>query len=86
MRGKFKDYWDSYSMILSFAAILDPRYKFQFIMYCFQTLGPKTSDLRSKIVKKISCTSSLVSVKEKRQVNESSARRGKDDLAVCSII
>jgi len=24
MKGKFKDYWDSYSMILSFAAILDP--------------------------------------------------------------
>jgi len=24
MKGKFKDYWDSYSMILSFVAILDP--------------------------------------------------------------
>ena len=51
MRGKFKDYWDNYSMILSFAAILDPRYKFQFIMYCFQTLDPETSELKSKIVK-----------------------------------
>jgi len=51
MRGKFKDYWDNYSMILSFAAILDPRYNFQFVMYCFQTLDPETSDLKSKIVK-----------------------------------
>jgi len=28
MRGLFKDYWDHYSMLLSFTAILDPRYKF----------------------------------------------------------
>jgi len=26
MRGKFKDSWDNYIMILSFATILDPRY------------------------------------------------------------
>jgi len=51
MREKFKDYWDNYSMILSFVVILDPRYKFQFIMYCFQTLDPETSELKSKIVK-----------------------------------
>ena len=30
---------------------LDPRYKFQFVTYCFRTLDPETSDLKSKIVK-----------------------------------
>jgi len=38
-------------MILSFAVILDPWYKFQFITYCFQILDLETSELKSKIVK-----------------------------------
>lgn len=80
MRGKFKDYWDNYSMILSFAAILDSRYKFQFIMYYFQTLDPETSELKSKIVKDQLCKLFDEYVKEKPQANVSGARRGKDDL------
>ena len=86
MRGKFKDYWDNYSMILSFDAILDPRYKFQFIMYCFQTLDAETSELKSKIVKDQLYKLFGEYVKEKPQANESAARRGKDDLAVSFII
>ena len=38
-------------MILSFAAILDPRYKFQFVIYCFQTREVETAELKSKVVK-----------------------------------
>lgn len=39
MKGKFEKYWDSYSMILSFAVILDPRYKMKIVEYCFDKLG-----------------------------------------------
>ena len=38
MKVKFDKYWDSYSVVFSFAAILDPRYKFQFVDFCFQEL------------------------------------------------
>ena len=86
IREKFKDYWDNYSMILSFAAILDPRYKFQFIMYCFQTLDAETSELKFKIVKDQLYKLFGEYVKEKPQANESGARRGKDDLVVGFII
>jgi len=86
MRGKFKDYWENYSMILSFAAILDPRYKFQFIMYCFQTLDVETAELKSKVVKDQLYKLFGEYVKEKPHANESGARRGKDDLAVSFMI
>jgi hypothetical protein len=33
MKMKFEKYWDCYSVILSFAVILDPRYKLQFVEY-----------------------------------------------------
>ena len=85
MREKFKDYWDNYSMILSFAVILDPRYKFQLIMYCFQTLDPETSELKSKVVKDQLYKLFGEYVKDKPQANVSGARRGKDDLVVCSL-
>ena len=86
MRGKFKDYWKNYSMILSFAAILDPRYKFQFIMYCFQTLDVETAELKSKVVKDQLYKLFGEYVKEKPNANESGARRGKDDLVVSFMI
>ena len=85
MRGKFKDYWNNYSMILSFAAILDHRFKFQLIMYCFQTLDPETSELKSKIVKDQLYKLFGEYVKDKPQANVSGAKRGKDDLVVCSL-
>ncbi|GKA28803.1 zinc finger BED domain-containing protein RICESLEEPER 2-like protein [Tanacetum coccineum] len=39
MKTKFEKYWDAYSMILSFAIILDPRYKMKIVEYCFDKLG-----------------------------------------------
>ena len=73
-------------MILSFVVILDPRYKFQFVTYCFRTLDSETSDLKSKIIKGQLYKLFGEYVKEKPQANESGARRGKDDLEVCFIL
>ena len=39
-------YWDSYSAILSFLVILDPRYKFQFVEYCYVKLYGSEEDVR----------------------------------------
>ena len=44
MKTKFQKYWDCYSVILSFAIILDPRYKLQFVEYCFFVLDPQSRD------------------------------------------
>ncbi|KAG5548756.1 hypothetical protein RHGRI_014198 [Rhododendron griersonianum] len=38
MKGKFDKYWECYSMVLSFAIILDPRYKLQFVEFCLKNL------------------------------------------------
>ncbi|XP_016665604.1 zinc finger BED domain-containing protein DAYSLEEPER isoform X1 [Gossypium hirsutum] len=38
MQEKFNKYWAEYSLILSCAAILDPRYKLNYVQYCFTTI------------------------------------------------
>ncbi|MFQ6636331.1 hypothetical protein Gotur_013959 [Gossypium turneri] len=38
MQEKFNQYWAEYSSILSCAAILDPRYKLNYVQYCFTTI------------------------------------------------
>ena len=40
MNEKFQKYWDDYSLILSFAIILDPRYKLKFVEYVFRKIYP----------------------------------------------
>lgn len=42
MSPKFNKYWETYSSVLSFAIILDPRYKHQFVEYAFEKLDPNT--------------------------------------------
>ncbi|XP_074309032.1 zinc finger BED domain-containing protein DAYSLEEPER-like [Silene latifolia] len=51
MKVKFDKYWESYSFILSFAAILDPRFKFEFVRYCFRELDAHTAKTKSEAVK-----------------------------------
>ncbi|XP_074293217.1 zinc finger BED domain-containing protein RICESLEEPER 2-like [Silene latifolia] len=55
MRIKFDKYWENYSLILSFAAILDPRYKLPFIKYYFHELDPQSAELKTKVVKDKFC-------------------------------
>ncbi|TYG64528.1 hypothetical protein ES288_D06G115200v1 [Gossypium darwinii] len=38
MQENFNKYWAEYSLILSCAAILDPRYKLNYVQYCFNTI------------------------------------------------
>jgi hypothetical protein len=38
MLVKFEKYWSEFSVVLAIAVILDPRYKLQFIDFCYQKL------------------------------------------------
>ncbi|XP_071712401.1 zinc finger BED domain-containing protein RICESLEEPER 3-like [Rutidosis leptorrhynchoides] len=49
MKVKFDKYWESYSKVLSFAVILDPRYKVKMVEYCFDKLGIKDKHLKAKV-------------------------------------
>ncbi|XVF11131.1 hypothetical protein REPUB_Repub07fG0242500 [Reevesia pubescens] len=40
MGDKVCKYWEDYSLVLSFAAILDPRFKLQLVQYLLPKLGP----------------------------------------------
>lgn len=47
MQKKFKKYWNECNIILAIASILDPRYKFIFIQYCYEdTFGEETTKLK----------------------------------------
>lgn len=51
MKNKFDKYWENYSVVLSFAAMMDPRYKFQLIKYCFEHLDPQNGSWKANQVK-----------------------------------
>ena len=36
MKMKFDKYWENNSVVISFAVMMDPRYKFQLIKYYFE--------------------------------------------------
>lgn len=42
MRVKFDKYWDCYSVVVSLAIILDPRYKLKLLEFCFSKINPLT--------------------------------------------
>lgn len=41
MKEKFDKYWANYSMVLSFAAILDPQLKLSYVKFCYKELYPE---------------------------------------------
>ena len=38
MLVKFEKYWSEFSVMLAIAVIMDPRYKLQFVDFCYQKL------------------------------------------------
>ncbi|XP_031268697.1 zinc finger BED domain-containing protein RICESLEEPER 2-like [Pistacia vera] len=52
MKGKFDKYWDSYTVVLAIAAILDPRFKFEFVEFCYKKVdGPVVATRKLELVK-----------------------------------
>ena len=39
---KFEKYWDEYSVVLAFGAILDPRMKLETLRFCFEKINSLT--------------------------------------------
>ncbi|KAK8367235.1 hypothetical protein V6Z12_A02G171600 [Gossypium hirsutum] len=91
MEEKFNKYWAEYSLILSCAAILDPRYKLNYVQYCFTTIyGIHASDFVETILSNLRLLFDDVdfggdfdeSDDYKRYLNESSARSEKSQLDI----
>ncbi|XP_057519919.1 zinc finger BED domain-containing protein RICESLEEPER 2-like isoform X1 [Amaranthus tricolor] len=57
LQAKFDDFWSENNLILSCAAILDPRYKVKFVEYCYMKLfGPANFEDRvDKVVSTLYC-------------------------------
>ncbi|KAJ0452943.1 putative ribonuclease H-like superfamily, hAT-like transposase, RNase-H [Helianthus annuus] len=49
MKKKFDKYYKSYSMVLSFAVVLDPRYKFKLVEFCFKKLNMTEEERKTKV-------------------------------------
>jgi len=50
MEKKFTKYWQEYTPVLSLAVVLDPRYKWKFVKFCFSKLDSLTCNEKVKAV------------------------------------
>ncbi|XP_025652376.1 zinc finger BED domain-containing protein RICESLEEPER 2-like [Arachis hypogaea] len=56
MMIKFKKYWEKYSVVLAFEAVLDPRFKLNTLVHCYNEIDPisakdKVEHVKSKLYK-----------------------------------
>ncbi|KAH0635744.1 hypothetical protein KY289_035659 [Solanum tuberosum] len=51
MFNKFQKYWNRYSLVLSFGAILDPRFKMQLLEYCFSKVNSSSAKAQAATIK-----------------------------------
>lgn len=99
MKIKFEKYWAKHNLIFVFSVVLDPRYKLQFVEYCYKLIygddsmelknvREKLDELFDTYVKTYSkATESSNSVQPTNNVViSSSAKRGMDVLEVCLVV
>jgi len=48
---KFEKYWDEYSVVLQFGAILDPRITLEILGFCFEKIDSLTWELKLENIK-----------------------------------
>jgi len=48
---KFQKYWDEYSVVLAFGAILYPRMKLETLSFCFKKIDSLTWELKLENIK-----------------------------------
>ena len=51
MMIKFKKYWEEYSVILAFGAVLDPRFKLNTLVHCYNEIDPISAKDKVELVK-----------------------------------
>ena len=53
MNRKFEKYWREYNLLLAIACVLDPRYKIQFVEFCYKRLYGDDSRQFGKVKSKL---------------------------------
>ncbi|XP_057734699.1 zinc finger BED domain-containing protein RICESLEEPER 2-like [Arachis stenosperma] len=51
MMIKFKKYWEEYSIVLAFGAVLDPRFKLNTLVHCYNEIDPISAKDKVELVK-----------------------------------
>ncbi|XP_020991198.2 zinc finger BED domain-containing protein RICESLEEPER 2-like [Arachis duranensis] len=51
MMIKFKKYWEEYSVVLAFGAVLDPRFKLNTLVHCYNEIDPISAKDKVELVK-----------------------------------
>ncbi|XP_020999373.1 zinc finger BED domain-containing protein RICESLEEPER 2-like [Arachis duranensis] len=51
MMIKFKKYWEKYNVVLAFGAVLDPRFKLNTLVHCYNEIGPISAKDKVELVK-----------------------------------
>jgi hypothetical protein len=52
MMEKFEKYWEDYSVVLAFGAILDPRVKLETLGFCYEKIYPSSWETKLCDIKK----------------------------------
>ena len=93
---KFEKYWDEYSVVLAFGAILDPRMKIETLSFCFEKIDSltwklKLENIKQKLYKLFSeysskgLTTSSNTLKRK-QGKSSSSSTSKPSFFLCKLL
>lgn len=79
MQAKFDDFWSENNLILSCAAILDPRYKVKFVEYCYMKLF-SPADCEDRVNKVVSTLYCLFAEYKRQSIHFSSPTVGSSSV------